>query len=57
MNSFEKEVIERLTKIEEGLNYHIKRTDDLQALTSKMENRYWLVLAGVILAVTGFKLF
>lgn len=56
MNAFEKEVIERLASIEADLKHHIKRTDELQTFIDKVEKRYWWVIGGLIVLVTGLKI-
>lgn len=50
MTQFQKEVVERLTKIEKELTHHIQRTDRLEELWEKTEKRYWLLVIGVLSA-------
>lgn len=39
---------ERLTSIEADLKYHVKRTDDLQALAEEFKRYKWMVMGGIV---------
>lgn len=38
----------RLTAIEKDLAYHVKRTDDLQALAEEFKRYKWMVMGGIV---------
>ncbi len=38
----------RLTSIEADLRYHVKRTDDLQALAEEFKRYKWMVMGAII---------